>query len=233
MVKNVKIYVLTSDKLSVDLMDSVTSFYRKEQATFQVSNSYEYNYLSLHQLVMLAKRRKYAMDILINQSLKDIIVRSKAIVRRNPNLTFEEVYFNSIHLLKKCVQSYQSDKGEFDHYFHSAMFQNVRYMNYSYARRLDVERKKYGCRVDMTSFSDNHLLCDCSPDVNKTYQIKALRVDAEEYVASLEGMEKEVMRLFFRGYSATNIAKELNLNKGKTSRMLQRLLKDFRSKYYK
>lgn len=227
MVKSRKIYVMSSLDMSVDVMDAVTSFYQRERAPFLVSSSYDYSHLSLHQLVLLAKKRKYAMDVLINQSLRDIIIRSKAIVRRNPKLDFEEVYYSSIHLLKKCVYSYQSRKGEFDHYFHHAMSQSMRFMSYGQARRMDADRKKFGYRVDMTSFSDNHLLCDSAPDMNEVYRSKAIMVDVGEYIKSLPPTEKEVMRLFLRGCSSSEIAKEMKMTQGKTERMIQRLLKTF------
>ncbi len=189
---NVKIYSIESPDWVKQLNDEMMT--ENTDGDLEASKSYCYDTMSFDEVLMLAKRDPAAYGELCIRMNKNIRIVVAYHCNRNPNLNFDDTCFRMNVILKKAIEIYDPEKGDFMHLFRSMYKKNMTWTGWKESVRYQRELETFGKRI---SYAEAVLLLSDANNEENVYQNRAIGIDLREYARNLSGRKKEIFTLYY------------------------------------
>lgn len=173
----------------------------------------------------------------LNKEQQNLVVENHKLIyfyAHKMNLDLEEYYDLLAIGLCKAALTYEENKGKFSGYACACMQNELRIYwrnTYQLARCIPQEL----IRSLDTPFADNYKENNWNVDeaLYGEYKIDISRAEVEEFIGSLQGVEKAVLIRTLQGYTQASIAEELKFSRSYINRIVGKLRRKWSNDNYR
>lgn len=200
-----KIYSVRIRPWLSSLYDNVMYSFSSDENLLKNGQSYQYDSLSLEELVVMAKKDDDAIGDVLNRLIDTIYRISVNATKANPSLEFGQIYYSLIDALHRAIKIFDPKKGEFLHFYRKmCSIITVRCNMRAYENQRRQERS-YGYRVEYVEKEIPSAFMECN-SLDENYRNKAIRLDLEDFIASLPEKKKRIFLMYLRQVPVGKIA---------------------------
>lgn len=221
-----KIYSVTVPLRSQTMYDDLECNPIKNEEMKFPSLSYDFSHMSIEQVALQAKTDKECFFELFNRMIPDMYRQCQCIVHIKKNIIeFSDAFAMLVKVLKKGVMSYDESRGKFKHFYYFLSAFALKRTESNSKRDYARQSKYLGKRVTIQDF-DTPYISDIKP-IDEEYQKKATKIDLDEFLNKLTGRKKEILTLYFFGYTYRQISDMLIIPYTTIVSIVKKLIEEF------
>lgn len=192
--------------------DVVKQFEEKKKKPSSEDNefppvSYQYEQYSLDELIILAKADSEACEEVLMRTLPTMQIYCRSVCSSKSYLPYSDLFERLQKATCDAIRIYDEKKGvKFSHLLRR-MYQ-LSAKNFIKTEAIRYNKEKMLCSVDN---KDVDMLADSGVVENDFKEDVIYKVDKEEFEKTLDDKEKQIMNLYYHGYSIRDIAERVHM----------------------
>ena len=169
-------------------------------------NNYDYKPLNLNKIAILSKKNREALNDLYVRLSSMFLSYSNAACKVMFNFTREDIYSKFLETTIAAITVYETSKGSFLHLLRKMCKNALKFMRTNEAIRYKRDLHYFGQKVVLSAEQTYLLDVTASENYSDMSEAIQLKLDLEEYMSKLDGIEKKILSLYIDGFRLKEIA---------------------------